>query len=229
MRQYAMSSWILISAVIAPALFWLAYFYYKDRFQPEPFRSIALAFCLGVAAAFLCQGFLTLFTSFGIHISYISLAEGNRLQFLLYSILINGYIEELFKFLPFILILLRFKSFDEDTDGIIYASSIALGFASFENIGYLPHLEGLELFGRAFASPLTHTIFASIWGYPVGKAFLAGRSLWKTALWALAAAALCHGFFNFFTMSSSLRILSSLLILGVWIWRIRELEKYYPK
>lgn len=224
-----MSLWILISTVVAPALFWIVYFYYKDRFQPEPFRNIALTFFLGVSTAFLCQRFLTVFPSLGTTLSYSGLWEGNRLQFLLYSIFINGFIEELFKFLPFLLIVLRFRSFEEQTDGIIYASGIALGFASYENFGYLPHLAGLELVGRAFASPLTHTIFASIWGYPVGKAYLARRSLWKTSVWALSVAALCHGLFNFFTMSSSLRILSSLLILGVWIWRIRELEKYYPK
>jgi RsiW-degrading membrane proteinase PrsW (M82 family) len=224
-----MSVWLLISYIIAPALFWIAYFYYKDRYRPEPFRNIAIAFTLGVAAAFFCLGFFTLIAPFGIHFDHGSLSAGNPLQFLLYSIFINGYIEESFKLLPFILIILRFSSFEENTDGIIYASTIALGFASFENIGYLPHLQGMELFGRAFASPLTHTIFSSLWGYPIGKAYLAGRPLGITTVLSLTAAALCHGLFNFLTMSSSLRILSSLLILAVWIWRIRKLEKSYPK
>jgi RsiW-degrading membrane proteinase PrsW (M82 family) len=224
-----MSIWAFISYIIAPALFWLAYFYYKDRYRPEPLKNLAFAFFLGVAAAFFCLGFFTLIAPFGIQFDHGSLSEGSQLQFLIYSIFINGFIEEFFKFIPFFLVCLHFKSFEENTDGMIYASMIALGFASFENIGYLPHLQGLELFGRAFASPLTHTIFASIWGYPIGKAFLAGRKLWKTSLPALTAAALCHGLFNFFTTSSSLRILSSLLILGVWIWRIRVLEKHYPK
>ena len=224
-----MSPWILISYIMAPACFWLAYFYYKDRYQPEPFRNIVLVFFLGGGTAFFCLGFFTLIAPFGIHFDHGSLSQGSPLQFLLYSIFINGYVEEFFKFIPFLLVVLRFKSFEENTDGIIYASTIALGFASFENIGYLPHLQGLELFGRAFASPLTHTIFSSIWGYHIGKAHLEGRSLWKTGLLALSAAALCHGLFNFLTTSASLRILSSLLILGVWIWRIRVLEKYYPK
>ncbi|NIO48972.1 MAG: PrsW family intramembrane metalloprotease, partial [Candidatus Aminicenantes bacterium] len=60
----------------------------------------------------------------------------HRIQFLFYSIGITGIVEEFFKFLPFIIVIARFKSFDEKIDGIIYASVIALGFASYENMGY---------------------------------------------------------------------------------------------
>jgi RsiW-degrading membrane proteinase PrsW (M82 family) len=130
-----------------------------------------------------------------------------------------------FKFLPFGFIVLRFPSFDEKTDGILYASFIALGFATYENILYLPHLEGFELFGRAFASPLTHTIFSSIWGYRVGLAHMRGRSRVQAAVTGLILAGTCHGLFNFLTTSAELRVLGSLLILVVWIWRITILER----
>ena len=124
---------------------------------------------------------------------------------------------------------LNFRAFDEQIDGIIYASMIALGFASYENIHYLAYMDGPELLGRAFASPLTHTIFSSIWGFTVGKARLERKSLLWPTIMGIGLAALFHGMFNFLTTSSVLRIGSSLLILAIWIWRIRLTEKLSQK
>lgn len=220
-----MSLWIVFSGIFAPAIFWIGYFYYKDRFQPEPFRQIGITFILGILTAYLCVKLMGFLPLFGLPADPSALMESHSWQYLAYSVGITGLIEELFKFLPFLFFVLHYQSFDEKTDGIIYASTIALGFASFENISYLPYLDGFELFGRAFASPLTHTIFSSIWGYTAGTARLSHKRLFWPCVQGLLLAAMCHGLFNFFTTSSSLRIVSSMLILLVWIWRIRILEK----
>ncbi len=220
-----MNVWIILSGILAPALFWMGYFYYKDRFQPEPLERIGAAYLLGMAGALACVAALRGLPLVGLPYDPSALMEGDRFGFLLYSLAITGLTEEIFKLLPFILFVLRFRSFDESTDGILYACFIALGFASVENIRYLPHLEGFELLGRAFASPLTHTIFSSIWGYSVGRAHMCGAPRFKAASVGLVLAAVSHGLFNFLTVSAALRLLSSLLILSVWIWRIRILEK----
>ena len=220
-----MTLWIILSGIIAPAVFWSGYLYYKDRFQPEPIRNLGITYMLGLITAYGCIKFYALLPLIGIPDDPSALMESRGLQFFFYSLGAIGLIEELFKFLPFVLIILRFKAFDEKIDGIVYASTIALGFASVENIYYLAHLEGLELFGRAFASPLTHTIFSSIWGYTVGKARIQGKSLLKASLIGLSIAALVHGVFDFFTTSPTLRVASSLIILVIWIWRIRIMEK----
>ncbi|MGB2907612.1 MAG: PrsW family glutamic-type intramembrane protease [Candidatus Aminicenantaceae bacterium] len=221
-----MSVWLILSGILAPALFWLGYFTYKDRFQPEPLTRMGTSYMLGIAAALACAHTLRLILPIlGLPDDPSALMEGDRLSWLLYSVGITGIVEEMFKFLPFAYIVLRFPSFDELSDGVIYASIIALGFASYENTLYLPYLEGFELFGRAFASPLTHTIFSSIWGYAVGSAHMQGRSQIRAALIGLALAGTCHGLFNFLTTSPELRVLSSILILAVWIWRIRFLER----
>jgi RsiW-degrading membrane proteinase PrsW (M82 family) len=224
-----MSPWILFSGILAPALFWASYFYAKDRFQPEPLTRIGTAYLLGIGSALLCVQALRVLPFLHLPYDPSGWMEGNRLRFLLYSVGITGLAEEFFKFLPFRIFVLRFRCFDEKTDGILYASFIALGFSSLENILYLPHLSGLELFGRAFASPLTHTIFSSIWGYTVGVAHISGGSRGKAAALGLGLAALSHGLFNFFTTSASLRIGASLLILGIWVWRIRILEAARPR
>ncbi len=220
-----MNLWILISGILTPALFWFGYFYYKDRFRPEPLNKIGMAYLMGIASALACLQIMRLAPAVGIPYDPSTLMEGSRFQFLLYSICITGLLEEFCKFLPFLVFVLSFRSFDEKTDGILYSSFIALGFASYENILLLPHLEGFELFGRAITSPLTHTIFSSLWGYTMGIAHMQGRSRIRAGVLGMGLAALCHGVFNFLTTSSALRIFSSLLILVIWVWRICYLEK----
>lgn len=224
---------LLLTGIITPACLWIIYLYYKDRHQPEPFLNIGISYLLGFAAAFVC------FKSYGL-LPYIGLPEdasiimdNNRLFFFFYCLGAVGVLEELMKFLPFFLVSLRFKCFDEKVDGIIFASVIALGFASYENLHYLPILDGFARIGRAIASPLTHSIFSSIWGYCSGVAYLCykngareqRKSVWKLPLIGFIISALLHGLFDFLTTSPTLRIGSSILILGIWIWQLRKLEK----
>ena len=220
-----MSITLVVAAIIAPALFWTGYFYYKDRFQPEPLLKFGSAYLLGLAAAYGCLKVYDLLSLTGIGLDPEALAGSlGRWSFLATNLGIIGPLEELAKFAPFFLVTLRFREFDEKTDGIIYASAVALGFASFENLGYLAALQGFDMFGRAVASPLTHAVFASVWGYPVGKAFLEKKALFLPALAGILMAGLCHGLFNFFAASSKLRFFGALLILGLWMWVIVKLE-----
>jgi len=224
-----MSIWIILSGIIAPALFWLGYLYFKDRIQPEPFQTTGITYILGIFSAIIVIQIFKVLPLVGIPEDPSALMETNRLKFLFYSIGITGFIEEFCKFVLFFFIVLRFKFFDEEIDGIIYASIIALGFASYENARYLVYMEGLELFGRAFASPLTHAIFSSIWGYTVGIAWLESRSVLKASVLGIALASICHGLFNFLTTSPALRVGASILILIIWIWQIRLIERLRHK
>ena len=220
-----MTVWLVLSGIIAPAVFWSGYFYYKDRFRPEPFHNLGITYIFGLATAFACIQFFRLLPLIGIPEDPSVIMDTNRLQFFFYSLGVIGLVEEFFKMLPFLLIIYKFRAFDEKIDGIIYASTIALGFASYENFRYLAYLDGFELFGRAFASPLTHTIFASIWGYTIGNARISNKSILKATLIGVTLAALVHGLFDFFTTSPILRLASSVTILIIWIWRIRILER----
>lgn len=227
--EVMMSLWIIFAGILTPAIFWIAYFYVKDRLQPEPFLKIGTAYLLGIASALAVVQFVKFLPLLGVPDDPSLLVEGQRFEFFLYSIGVTGLIEEFFKFLPFLVFVLNFRAFDEQIDGIIYASMIALGFASYENIQYLVYMDGLQLLGRAFASPLTHTIFSSVWGYTVGTARLERKSLLCPSILGIGLAALFHGVFNFLTTSPVLRIGSSLLILVIWIWRIKLMEKLAQK
>jgi RsiW-degrading membrane proteinase PrsW (M82 family) len=218
--------WKILASIIGPAIFWLAYFYYRDRKQPEPLINLLEAYLLGFVFGFLC--FLTYrqLPSFGLPAGFNQVVtKGNGWQILFYSLGIVGPLEELFKFLPFALFILKSRDLDETSDGVVYAAALAIGFASFENLGYLPLMTGLAFFGRAVASPLTHAIFSSIWGYFVARARIRGRSEFLAALFSIPLAAIFHGLFNVLTVSDSLRIYSAILILLLWLTLIYLLER----
>ena len=212
------------AGIIAPAIFWIVYFRYKDRYAPEPLTKIGITFILGIAAAYICNYFYELLAPVGMPADPTVLMETNPPLFLAYCLGYVGLVEEFFKMLPFIFIVVRFRDFDEKIDGIIYASIIALGFASFENFHYLAVMDGWELIGRAIASPLTHTIFASLWGYAISRARFEGGSQVKAGIVGFLLAALCHGLFDFLTLTPGLRLVSAATLLVVWIWRIRIFE-----
>jgi len=98
--------WKLAASIIAPAIFWLAYFYYKDRRQPEPLINLLAAFLLGFIFGFLC--FLTYrqLPLVGLPAGFNQVvARGNGRGIALYSLGVVGPLEE---FLSFCLLLCLF-------------------------------------------------------------------------------------------------------------------------
>ena len=216
----------LAAAVLLPAVFWIGYFHYKDRFRPEPPLNLVVTYLLGFASGLACFAFYGLLSRAGVAADFQALVvRTTPLEFFSYSVVFVGLIEEIFKFLPFILGVTRFKAFDEPIDGIVYAAALAVGFAGFENVLYLRHLEGFAFWGRAVASPLTHTVFSSIWGYAAARALLREGSAVFASIASVSLAGLAHGLFDYLTYSPKLRILSAFLILAIWAWGILKLEK----
>jgi RsiW-degrading membrane proteinase PrsW (M82 family) len=125
--------------------------------------------------------------------------------------------------LPFVVVVLRLKHFDEPLDGIIYASFIALGYAAVENFYYLDFLTGNEAIARGFAGPVIHVLFASIWAYWITRAHLAGRSTARAALPGLLVSAGLHGVYDFLVLLQPVAALpvGAGLIAAIWIWRLR--------
>ena len=230
-RQTVPMPWIThigpaIVPVILPILFWAAYHYHKDRHLPEPPLHLLLAFLLGCVAfglgllAYRGLGLL------GLRFDAYVLAAENPLGLAFYSVFVIGVIEESVKALPFLLVILRFSDFDEPIDGIIYASFIALGFSAIENFQYLQYLTSKEAMARGFAGPVVHIVFASVWGYYIGRAFLRRRVFWATALSSIAASALLHGAYDYVAIGlpPAALPLAALLVFTIWVWRLRLLR-----
>ncbi len=143
-----MNNGIMILPVSLPVLFWAAYHYHKDRHLPEPAGNLLLAFVLGIAASYLSKSLYIGLGWFDLRYDALALADGNSLGLLAYAVLAIGPIEEFAQLLPFVLVVLRLKAFDEPMDGIIYASFIALGYAAMENLHYLQFLTPWEAAAR---------------------------------------------------------------------------------
>lgn len=213
---------ILVGPVILSVLFWAWYHYHKDRHLPEPPGHLALAFALGAACYWLGLLMYGGLGVIGLRYDAFLLADTDHGMLLLYAILAIGPIEELAKMLPFLLIVLRFREFDEPIDGIIYASFIALGFSFVENLHYLQYVTGIEAVARGFAGPVIHIVFASIWGYYIGRAFLRKAKLVQTIAASLGVTALLHGLYDYLVIALPAYALpaSALLILAIWLWRL---------
>lgn len=213
----------IAAVILAPALFWLLYHRWKDRRRPEPVPAIVLAYVAGIGSGWVGLAAYEWTHRLGLTADPHGLAASDVGALLFYCLLVVGPVEELVKFLPFVVIAARLRAFDEEIDGVVYASAVALGFASYENFQYMRFLDGAELAARSIASPLTHAMFASIWGIAYGRARMRGRSLVRACAAGLTLSALLHGLYDFLVLSVSpwLRPAAALIILLIWIWRMR--------
>lgn len=216
----------MLLPVLLPALFWAGYHYYKDRHLPEPASHLVVALLLGGGAAVLAKGLYISLDVVNLRYDAFELAATNPAGLFAYALLAIGPIEEFSKLLPFLVVVVRFREFDEPMDGIIYASFIGLGFAAAENLYYLQFLTPLEAAARGFASPVIHILFASIWGHQVGQAHMRGTSIAIAALRGFAISAVLHGIYDFVVLLNPAFALpvAATLIVAIWVWRLKLLE-----
>jgi RsiW-degrading membrane proteinase PrsW (M82 family) len=212
--------------IAVSVLFWAVYHYHKDRHLPEPLGHLAVAFALGALAVYISSLLYAGLGLIGLRFDAGYLAETSSRALLAYSLLAIGPIEELAKMLPFLVVIIRFKEFDEPMDGIIYASFIGLGYAAVENWQYLEYLTTVEAIARGFASPVIHMLFASIWGHWIARAHLEGRSIFRAALVSFAIAAALHGLYDFVVILNPRHALpiAAFGIIVIWLWRLRVLR-----
>lgn len=190
-------AWLMILA-IAPALFWLWWFYRKDRFDPEPRGLVLKIFLLGMLPV-IPAGLIEI-----VLFKVIPGLEGTTLAAIVLSnLLIIGPVEEIGKYLVVRRWALRHPAFNEPLDGIIYAAASALGFAAFENFFYLLDNGAWLVLLRGPLSTLDHVLFSALWGYALGMATMqtdpgAASRLVRNGL---VLAALGHGASNIFLMA----------------------------
>jgi len=213
---------LLVLPVILPVFFWAAYHYHKDRHLPEPPLNLALCFTLGLGAAIISRLMYAGLEPLGLRFDAVALGSENPVGLLAYAVLAIGPIEEFAKLLPFVLVVLRLKAFDDSMDGIVYASFIGLGYAAAENVQYLSYLTPLESAARGFASPVVHILFASIWAHWIARAWFDKRPIGLALLAGFLLSAFLHGIYDFLVLLSPISALpiAATLIIAIWIWRL---------
>ena len=226
-----MYSTLLILPVALPILFWAVYHYHKDRHLPEPVGHLLLAFALGMLASGLSMAMYEGLGALGLRHDAGYLADTTSLGLFAYSLLAIGPIEEFAKLVPFLLVIIRFREFNEPLDGIIYASFIGLGYAAVENWQYLDYLTPTEAAARGFASPVLHILFASIWGHWIGRAHLSQQSVAKAALSGLAVAAGLHGLYDYLALLNphNSLLFAALMVVTLWLWRLRLMRRMHSE
>jgi RsiW-degrading membrane proteinase PrsW (M82 family) len=196
----------------APGIFWLWYFYKKDKAEPEPLAEIRRCFFLGMVVALPASIINDL-----AHVVSTGL-------FLFVSAPI---VEESFKFLVVRKTIYEKREFDQPMDGVVYGVAVALGFASVENLYYLgkTYSEGYELFAtvvvlRAFLSVPAHALWACIWGFALGLAKFSEPSKRRGIIAkGLVLAMVLHSTFNVIAMTGPLFALGMLILTPV-LWKI---------
>ena len=186
-----MSSPAIIALAFAPGLFWLWFFYKRDKIEPEPKHLIVKTFFWGMAAVI---------PAIFLETPFKGMAGGLAL-----TVVAAPIFEEYFKYFAVRRTIYAHDEFDEPMDGIVYAAAAALGFASLENAFFLfsAYSRGGESLVwstftiRALLSVPGHVMFSAMWGYALGVAkFSPGVNKRKVIAGGVALAMLLHGLFN---------------------------------
>lgn len=204
----------VVPLALAPSLLWLWWFWKKEpRLRRESAHPLARAFVLGGAItvpAGLLSWFLEMFV-FG---------QANTWRFFL----VVGPVEELAKYLAARLAIRREPTYDEHSDGIVFAAAAALGFAFVENIYYFSSANPITIIMRCSLSVPMHVLSAVLWGEAMGRVrFVPGTS--RSVLYnGLILAALFHGLFD--SVASNATIMPTevtyVLLVGLLVlqWRL---------
>ncbi len=166
----------LIATVVAfvPAVIYLLPLIWIDRYDPEPFWLLALAFAWGALVAVIVSFIVNTLVSVVVSIG-ISPAAGQVVG----AVISAPIFEEGSKGLGVLLLLIFFrKYFDDVLDGIVFAGVIALGFATVENVLYYGRAIGGAGMGglavlfvmRGIMSPFAHVTFTAMIGIGCGIA-----------------------------------------------------------
>ena len=154
----------VIALAVLPALILLFYTYQQDKMQREPVKMVAKGFLFGC---------LSVFCSFLISVPSLNLGLFPEEIHSFWDAFRQAFFgaaipEETAKLFCLWLFLRKNPYFDERMDGIVYAVSVGMGFAAFENVEYL-FAAGTDWvttgIGRSLTAIPGHFGFAVLMGY----------------------------------------------------------------
>lgn len=166
----------VIASVVAfvPCVLYIIPFIMLDRYDPEPFWLLALAFAWGALVAVIVS--IVLNTVFGLAVGMTVSPTAGQIAGAVISAPI---VEEASKGIGLLILLIFFrKYFDDILDGIVFGGVIALGFATVENVLYYGRAlvfsgfagMALTFFMRGILSPFAHVTFTMLTGIGCGIA-----------------------------------------------------------
>jgi protease PrsW len=189
--QFTPMSLIVTGIVLAlvPAVVWLAFFYRRDRLEPEPKHLVLQMVLLGALLA-SAVGIPLVDGLFNVP---EWLSSSSAWAQLLGGFFIVGMTQEFIKYAAVRFSVYYAKDFDEAIDGIVYTTAVAIGYALVLNINFVVSSGGVNLGSGAVRMVLTtlaQASFAGIVGYFLGRMKFEKRPLWWMPLGLTTAAAL---------------------------------------
>ena len=157
---------MLFSLALVPVIIILIFIYKKDKKEKEP---------MGLLIGLFFAGMATVITAIiaeliGELIFEAIFPENSAVGQFLLAMLIIAPAEELGKYMVLRLITWKNKNFNYSYDAIVYAVFVSLGFAAFENVGYV-FMNGLgTAIIRMFTAVPGHAADAVFMGYFYSKA-----------------------------------------------------------
>ncbi|GMK46249.1 glutamic-type intramembrane protease PrsW [Paenibacillus glycanilyticus] len=209
----------VLTAAVAPGISLLTYLYLKDRYDAEPIHMVVRMFLLGVL----------------IVVPIVVIQRGLQLWFgdhqpMLFSFVESAGIEEFLKWFVLYHMIYNHTEFDEPYDGIVYAASISLGFATLENVLYAIYSPATfgTLLMRALLPVSGHALFGVMMGYYVGKAKFATsskRNIYLTI--SLGLPLLLHGTYDYIMISFKTNWIYVIIpfMVALWVWGLRKMNR----
>ncbi len=215
---------VAIALAIAPGIFFMYFYYKKDKWDPEPKWLIVKTFLFGILICFP-----------------VIICELPFPGAFLGAVIAAPIFEELFKYFAVRWAAYKNPAFNEPMDGLVYSSAAALGFATIENIMYVggtylregvAAMTGVVII-RALLSVPGHALFSGMWGYALGKAkFSPAEQAKGMIIKGLLLAMVSHALFNLMlTINPILIIVVVGLVIVLWVImfkRIKEMLKLSP-
>ncbi len=215
-----MVDFILTTAAVLPALYLLYKIYQADRVEKEPAGLLISLILFGVIATF----FAVIAEMIGSVIVGILFWEGSILYNFFFYFFVVALSEEGFKYL-----LLKWRTWKEPNfncrfDGVVYAVFVSLGFALWENIGYVG-MYGLQVaLLRAVTAIPGHAcfgVFMGVW-YGLAKKFDNYGNQEKSKRYrklAVLFPVLLHGSYDFIASADiALFTLLFIVFIAVMFW-----------
>ncbi len=202
---------IPVAAAVIPAIILLVKVYKADRLEREPFGLIVSLVILGIIST-AAAGFLE---RFGISLLGSVFKEESLVYNLILYFGIVAFAEEGAKY-----VLLKKRTWNSPNfnctfDGVVYSVSVSLGFALWENIGYVMQFGFSTALVRAVTAVPGHAcfgVFMGVW-YGAAKRWNNRGEMLKASTCrkkALLIPAVMHGAYDFLTTLNGTR--------GSFIW-----------
>lgn len=188
---------IYILAAVVPAIILLVYIYRHDTIEKEPPALIGKLILMGVLAGLIS----IILEEIGESVLNRFISESSPYYTTFLAFLVVAVVEEGSKFFLLYRTTWNDPNFNYRFDAIVYAASVSLGFAAFENIGYVFSYGLTVAPTRAIFAIPGHLSFSVFMGYFYGRARLAadrGESGQAAAnkVAAYLSAVFLHGFYD---------------------------------